>query len=157
MSKFIFSLFAVIALSSFTTQTKPQAGPTPFREIFTDNYTFTFFNNCSGEEVEITGTETHEIFGVINDGKIRYNSKVTVNQRGLGLTSGKLYTGHAEDLFSEHISTNGALYVTNTLSKGILATAGGDNNIKFSYSFHVTVDANGNVTVLKGESEFGCQ
>jgi hypothetical protein len=158
---FAFIATAAITLVSFTTisyapsanqlqsSVKEKTGAIPFKSSSTETYTDLFYNDCSGEWVELTGTVTYDTHGVINGNKMSSVLHISEKDKGVGLTSGKQYTGSIERNDAYNVSFNGAV-IFSIVENGVLATPGGGNNIKVRAEIKVTINANGDVTVERG-------
>lgn len=109
----------------------------------------TIYDPCTGEIVDLAGT-AHIVFTMTvdaNRGSLEFHSNSI--EHGIGETTGANYTlpGNA----SEHIEgsfVNGQFTDTGVIRNLRLVTAGGGNNLfEFDDTFHVTVNANGDVSV----------
>jgi hypothetical protein len=109
----------------------------------------TIYDPCTGEIVDLTGT-AHIVFTLtVNDnrGSLMFHSNSI--ESGIGETTGASYTLPGNS--SEHIEgsfVNGQFTHTGVIRNLRLVTAGGGNNLlEFDDTFHVTVNANGDVAV----------
>jgi hypothetical protein len=158
MKKLLFALFLIAAATltySFTmapkAQLNSQAQATPIH--FDDSYEFTqvFFNECTGELVELNATGEFSVRGSMNNN--RFNITVHTMEKYEG-------ENHRGSIMINEVQ-NGSLtngqFVASFNANGILTTPGGGNNIKFSQTFHLTVNANGEVSVVRDEATRVCQ
>jgi hypothetical protein len=109
----------------------------------------TIYDPCTGEIVDLSGT-VHTVLELTlgdNRGSLMFHSNAV--ETGIGETSGASYTLLAT--FSDHIEgsfVNGQFTQTTVIRNLRLVTAGGGNNLfEFDDTFHVTVNANGDVAV----------
>lgn len=118
------------------------------------------WNPCGEEYVHFTGEALITTHYVINGNKINgeyhYNPQ---GEKGEGLNSGTVYqgVGSINETFSGSF-TNG-MYVYTYKSRLALVTPGQANNFVYSYGFdlHITINANGTITVEKSNGIFACQ
>jgi hypothetical protein len=104
---------------------------------------------CTGEVVDLTGT-AHIVFTMtVNDNRGSLMFHANSIESGVGETTGASYTLPAN--FSDHIEgsfVNGQFTQTTVIRNLRLITAGGGNNfLTFDDTFHITANANGDVTV----------
>jgi hypothetical protein len=155
MKKVFFALsLATLAVFTYSFVT-PAA--TPIKEDIDDTYTTTFINPCTGEDVDLTYDGTISVRGVINNNRVNVTTQYNYQLSGEGQTSGATYVGHISEKFTENGSLNNGQFVFDVVVNANLNTSGGGNNVKETQTFHVTVNANGTVTVGRGESSAICQ
>jgi hypothetical protein len=155
------ALSAVIMLFSFT-KAHPAKYKTTQAISFNDQSTFDIdgdsWNACTGEWIHLTGEIHFTVHGVIN------NNRITMVQHGnyqgltgVGLTSGKHYTG--SNVFNDVYSGNfTGSYTAVTITSLRLNGPGGGNNLTLVGRVKTTVNANGAVTVSRFEDdEMTCQ
>jgi hypothetical protein len=109
----------------------------------------TIFDPCTGEVVDLDGA-AHVVFDVtINDNHSALTFHATGLERGVGETTGASYELPAN--FSDHIEgslANGQFTQTTVIRNLHLITAGvGNNFFAFDDTVHITVNANGDVSV----------
>jgi hypothetical protein len=109
----------------------------------------TIYDPCTSEIVDLSGT-AHIVLELTlgdNRGSLMFHSNAVEN--GIGETSGASYK--LLENFSDHIEgsfVNGQFTQTTVIRNLRLVTAGGGNNLfGFDDTFHVTVNANGDVAV----------
>lgn len=115
------------------------------------------FNPCTQEETPLRGellfqtNVTEQPAGGFH-GEFLFNGKAT----GTGLTTGAKYRAHEV----EHgtLNTNGGQQSTETfIAKIHVTTAGPQNDFYLKTTFHITVNANGEVTVLRDAFRVECR
>ncbi len=123
----------------------------------------TFINPCTGEEVLVTG-ELHTLYYVTedNNGGLHVHSHGNIQGgTGVGLTSGDRYVlTNARNLttnnqFIDPLDTRAS---TGNFVSYLQATAPGPkNNFYIRIQQHVTINANGELTVLRDEMTTECR
>ena len=153
MKKFLLALgivsVATLSLSFTKAPSLQQATPIQFDDEY--SFTNTYFNECTSEMMELTADVSYSVRGVIS------NNRVNLTFHTLEKYDGDGYTGIIQVRQSENGSLINGQFVGKFIATGILTTAGRGNNIKFSDTFHVTVNANGEVTVERGDNSRVCQ
>ena len=109
---------------------------------------FIFTDACSGEDVHIVGDVYFLTTSTVNDNVITGTSHSVFNAIGTGLTSELTYRESVE--FNRAFETslqNGEATLT---QEGLISVAapGPDNNLFSPIFFHMTMNANGEVTSL---------
>jgi hypothetical protein len=96
------------------------------------------FNNCTGEEVELSGT-IHLVSQTQRDGSEvgHFNYQ---NVSGVGLTSGTTYRASTVDTFRLKAPFPSDIHSVRSLH---LIGQGTEDNLLLKVLFHITVDANG--------------
>ena len=146
----------LFAVSSLSFAFSPQA-TTPIKFDAPISFTGSFFNSCTGESVNLTETGDISVRGVINDNRANFSLHYNIQLNGVGQTSGATYVGHvSQNITINRSLINGAVEF-NVVVNVNLNTSGGGNNLKGGIRFHLTVNANGDVTVARLDSSFGCQ
>ncbi|GAA4744196.1 hypothetical protein [Flavisolibacter ginsenosidimutans] len=115
------------------------------------SFTTTFNDLCTGELVDLTYNGTLSIHGVINNNRVNVSTQENIQLSGVGETSGATYVGHVTQNSTQNGSLNNSQFVFNDIVNANLNTAGGGNNVKESTAFHVTVNADGTVSVIRSE------
>ena len=146
----------LFAVSSLSFAFGPQA-TTPIRFDAPISFTTNINNPCTGEVVTLTYTGDFSVRGVINDNRVNFTFHVNIQLDGVGQTSGAKYTGHISQNITANGSLNNGQFILNAVINANLNVSGGQNNVKESESFHVTVNANGDVTVIRGDASAVCQ
>lgn len=131
---------------------------------FTNNiqipyYTIVFVSCAAGgagESVELSGT-LHTLYKTTLDNKGGYHSKYHFQPQGVsgtGLTTGDKYmaTGVTQDAFNGHVGSE-ETYVNNFRIIG----QGTGNNFLVHETFHVTINANGEVTAYVDNFSVECK
>ena len=146
----------LFAVSSLSFAFGPQA-TTPIKVDIPISFTGSFNNSCTGEMVTLTETGELNFRGVINDNRVNLSEHVNVQLNGVGQTSGATYVGHvSENITINRSLINGAVEFNFVVNVNI-NTSGGGNNVKITLTFHVTVNANGDVTVVRSDFSSVCQ
>jgi hypothetical protein len=154
MKKVIFFAITAIAFTYFTAfKAAPPAivTDTPVEQCgpYIDN------NPCTGEIVTTTGCIIGNIHTVINGNRASVTIHAEGNMNGVG-SSGSEYNVHANSEQHENISlvngqgTGSAIVSIDFISKGSSA------NLHLRRVLHITVNANGDVTVTTGSAELTC-
>jgi hypothetical protein len=109
-------------------------------------------NDCTDEQVQLSGT-IHLVSQTQRDGSIvgHFNYQ---GVSGVGLTSGTEYRGSTVDnlRLSEPFPSD-----INSVSSFHLIGRGTEENLLVNVLFHITVDANGNVTASIDEVDIQCR
>jgi hypothetical protein len=139
------ALVCCLILSSFT------MAPAHRAVSFNEQFTFDVSplppiqNPCTGELVDLDGNIHVVVHGVVNKNKISLSLHGNFQQlSGTGAT-GTRYAGGGASNAHVNESFNGA-FNAHLVSSTVLTTSGRDNNIFVKARFHVTVNANGDVT-----------
>ncbi len=150
-----FSLFIVLSLTLMSVSAMAQATSSTTTERFPISGTITA---CNGEAVNYEGTvQLVQHFTVSSSGQVNIKEGISINVHGVGQVTGAKYVGNQTSEFAEHFDStdfapfnltntfhfklNGQGRVPNTSAKGV---------------FHVTVNANGDITSFKSEFTFDC-
>ena len=151
MKKVFFAL-GLVVLSNIAFA---QATPIKFDDAY--SIAGVLANPCSGELVDFNIEGTFSVRGTMNKNRASLNIHQSEKYDGVGQTSGNNYSGHGQanqhqniDLVDGYGNANGVLTV-------IITTSGGGNNYKVRQTFHITVNANGVVTVNRGSATVECQ
>jgi hypothetical protein len=98
--------------------------------------------DCTGEIVEISGT-IHMVNQIQADGSVMGNFNY-LNVSGVGLTSGNTYQANAVD----HVRLSAPFPSSITSVRSfLLISRGSSSNLLVTILYHVTVNANGEVTI----------
>jgi hypothetical protein len=139
----LIALAAIITLSSFVSGRGPGA---PFNSVESTEVSGTFFNDCTGEFVEYTGTVHTNVFGMFRADRILVNYHVQYSLVGVGTTSGKTYRANMQEQYSESSTAKGSFRMQASTS-GRWVTAGAKNNFTTLTASQVSVNSRGEVTV----------
>jgi hypothetical protein len=154
---FLVLLLVAAATVTYSFTLAPAAPSTKLAQatpiVFDDSYSFTdvFFNECSGEVVELDGTGEFSVRGVMN------NNRFNITFHTVEKYVGENYTGTILLNETQTGSLTNGQFTASFKRSGILATPGGGNNIKFANTFHLTVNANGEVSIVRDENTWVCQ
>jgi hypothetical protein len=140
----LIALAAIITLSSF--MSGRSTGNGPFNSIETTEVQGSFFNECTGEFVNYTGTVHTNVFGMFRANKIFVNYHSQYSFVGVGATSGKTYRANQQDHYSESSTATGSsrMQVSSTAN---WITSGNKNNFTTTSASQVSVNSRGEVTV----------
>ena len=135
------------------------SGAVPFSDVFTvSSVDETMSNPCMNEVMTITSGELLiDVHGVYNANKSTIIVHANVQEVTFIGESGRKYTTSGS--FNEQTSefSNG-VFTTKLVHFDRFITAGSKNNLIVKDTYYIKVDANGNVTIIRGEShEFYCQ
>src|SRR5215210_337097 len=117
--------------------------------VFTEPFDFSVINPCTGEVVALSGT-SHFVFHLTRDeaGGFHVHSHETLQHvKGIGTTTGTTYVAAAS---SVQVETFPGGFFDRQMSVRfplILVSQGSADNFRVEYHFHVTVNANGVITV----------
>jgi hypothetical protein len=109
---------------------------------------FTLFNPCTDELVDLSGKAQTVLDVSPDDGHFHFQAH-DIALKGIGQTTGTRYVEHANiSIVIEGPFENGHFVEQNTIRNLRLITAGGGNNfVDFAVTYHITVNANGDVAV----------
>ncbi len=140
----LIALAAIFTLSSFVSS-RP-AGNGPFNSVETMDVEGSFFNECTNEWVNYTGTVHATVFGMFRANKVFVNYHATYSYVGVGQTSGKTYRSNSQERYSESATSRGTARIQ-TSTTGRWVVSGSRNNFTTSTSSQVSVNSRGVVTV----------
>ena len=153
-------LLAVGATASCVVAAPGGAGATAFTASTSFPFDTVVFVPCAnggaGEDVHLTGT-IHDLFHITLDSSGGITVKTHDNPQGVtgtGLTTGATYqgTGVTQDQFTAHVRSE-ETFVNNFRIVG----QGPGNNYLVHENFHVTVNANGDVTATHDNFSVECK
>lgn len=133
-------------------------------QVYRDRYEFPWefvaWVECAaggaGEEVYVSGTYRVTTQTTI-DNRGGFHGKyqiMSLSLEGIGLSTGTRY--HGKDMYHDHL--NGKVGSTYTAVGNFrLISQGSEGNLKWSYRFHITVNANGEVTAYVDRFRYTCQ
>jgi hypothetical protein len=107
---------------------------------------FSFFNPCTNENVDVSGTALSVVDTTPDDHGLTGHS-VDIALKGVGQTTGAQYVSVGTNTVTDIESDNGALVETTTTQSRLVAPGPG-NDLLFAIVFHETVNANGDLTVV---------
>ncbi len=105
------------------------------------------FSPCAGEEIQFTGSY-HVAFTLVTDAQGVTHYQLTANDhdfRGVGLTSGKRYRRVGATHNSYRDTGTGPFVLTITDSFHFIGQGAGNNTL-LSGTYHITINANGQMT-----------
>jgi hypothetical protein len=110
------------------------------------------FNNCTGEEVELSGT-IHLVSQTQRDGsEVGHFNWQHVS--GVGLTSGTTYRASTVDTFRLEAPFPSDIHSVRSLH---LISQGTEDNLLLKFLFHITVDANGEMRASIDDVSIQCR
>ncbi len=152
---------------------RSNGGATPSTVVKKETYSETVLNPCTGEDVELSG-EFHTVVHTTLDanGIPHISSQAGFNKtRGVGLESGLKYklVGTGSDcnlplcvgdrnlsaLCDPNLCPDGTVVFTGLIRQR-LVSQGPEDNLIYSLFFHVTLNSNGEISVLKSYSSIDC-
>jgi hypothetical protein len=116
------------------------------------------FSSCNGENValEVTTTIVMHI-SVSNSGRVNFKIAITEHATGVGQTTGARYVGNSTQEVNEHFDgSDGAPYNFTFPNHLNLNGQGRVENLRVKEFFHITVNANGDITSFKEEMSAEC-
>ncbi len=140
----LIAIAAVFTLSSFVSNRAPAGGP--FNSVENMEVEGTFYNECTGEWINYTGTVHANVFGMFRGTRVFVNYHATYSYVGVGQTSGKTYRSNTQERYSESATSRGTSRMQ-TSTNGRWVVAGGKNNFTTSTSAQVSVNSRGEVTI----------
>ena len=146
-SSLIPALAAALALACLAVAPPESQGATQMNVRFP--ISDTIFDPCTGEVVDLDGAAHVVLDATINDNHSALTFHANSVESGVGETTGASYQLPAN--FSDHIEgslTNGQFTQTTVIRNLRLITPGAGNNFfAFDDTVHITVNANGEVSV----------
>jgi hypothetical protein len=164
MNKLLSFLFLIVffALMSFTSKDTTPAktnlkasyrlleakiAAIPFNEQISIPLSGTIANNCTGQRMDVVSGTIHTVIrGVVNDNRMSFGYTSNAQNVTLVAADGAVYHGNGVYTGSFNGSLNGTSFTVKEEIRFLLATAGKGNNTGAKISFHLTVNANGEVT-----------
>jgi hypothetical protein len=154
MKKIIFFTITAFAFTGFTAfKTAPPA-------VVTDTPVevcgpFTDFNPCTNEVVTTTGCISGNIHTVINGNRATVTIHAEANLDATG-PSGTEYNAHVNTSQHENISLVNGQGSTSAVVSIDFISKGPADNLHLIRTLHITVNANGDVTVTTTSAELTC-
>jgi hypothetical protein len=135
---------AIGALVAFAAPAQPASG------VSVDRFpvSFTLFNPCTNELVDLSGMAITVLDTTPEDNHFRFHSN-DIGVKGIGQTTGARYVEVATiSIVLQGEFVNGQFVEQNTIRNLRLITAGGGNNaVAFNITYHLTINANGEVAI----------
>ena len=116
-----------------------------------------YFNPCTGENVQLSGRLTIKLSFSIKNDIIHVSSQIKEHSTGVGLTTGAQYTINGEDNQESNLKLvnntgeENAVFTANVIGNGAVP------NEHLKSTLHITVNANGAVTVQRLSLTDSCQ
>jgi hypothetical protein len=159
--KRILLLLAVVAMLvfAFAPTAQAQAVSETFRER--TEVSSTYFNPCTGEDIPYEGTlHLVGVFVLDSSGGLHFKGHAQFNAQGVSDTGAKYVFKNVVDSEGRGaLDGSGALTGTGTVNGSAIRQGedGTEEDYKTHIVFHVTQNANGEVTVFFERVEFECQ
>ncbi|WER49960.1 hypothetical protein CupriaWKF_22925 [Cupriavidus sp. WKF15] len=114
-------------------------------------------NNCNNETYAFSGQILVEVKTVAdNSGGLHVSTLIRVRGIGIGNNTGARYIDNEGGQATENLLPSGALDYTAVFNGTVIAVDKGVPDLHYRSLFHITVDANGNVTVRIDKFEILC-
>jgi hypothetical protein len=149
------TLFSAVSLAALVTGGIPAAlaGP-PSKATFPED--FIIFDTCTGEDVHFTGSETTSVAVSTNNDIFHFYARIYERLDGVGLTTGAQYKASREINSEENASFSGFPIEQDAVINEQLIGQGAVANQTLKSTFHITINANGTITVNRSSIEFAC-
>jgi hypothetical protein len=134
------ALAALVALAAATAQATDGVTVSRFP------VSFSFFNPCTNENVDVSGTALTVIDTTTDNHGLEGHS-VDIALKGVGQTTGTQYVSVGTNTITENTSDDGARVETGTTQLRLVAPGPG-NDLLFSIVFHETTNANGDLVII---------
>jgi hypothetical protein len=136
------------------------AGAAPATVSQSTPFDFTVYNECTGEDVRVTGTAvTVTKFTVLPTGKIQIlNMGAIIDGQAVGQTTGTVYnpTGQPErDIFNYDPNTDSGPF--SFINRQLFIAKGGTDDFHLVESFHVEKTPNGDFVVVRDRFSIDCR
>jgi hypothetical protein len=132
------------------------AEPTVYHYAWTVDIHGSFWSVCAGEDVVYEGTGRYELHGLTDSaGGYHWTYHGHHNLIGVGQVTGEVYQVISTEVQHQH--TKGFQSEWTFVNTSPSISHGGLVNGMFTIRNHVTVNANGDVTVSYGELEITCR
>ena len=146
MKRCTLAVSVAAALAALVALAAPAAQATDGVTVSRFPVSFSFFNPCTNENVDISGTALAVVDTTPDDNGLTGHS-VDVALKGVGQTTGAQYISVGTNTVTDIESDNGALVETTT-TRSRLVAAGPGNDLLFAIVFHETINANGDLVVV---------
>ena len=138
---------AVAALAAFAPAAQAAASVSKFP------VSFSLFDPCTNENVDFSGSAMAVL--TTQDNHTIFHS-VDIHVTGTGETSGASYHEHFSVLIAEQGTDETGPYAETNPVHFSLITPGGGNDLESDAIFHLTITANGDVSVFLNQSSTKC-
>jgi hypothetical protein len=152
----LWSLTGALALTALMTAAPVTAASNEGADVV-NHVPITFLlTSCSGEPVAIVG-DMRVLSHIHDDGNGAFHARFSGGQdgSGVGQVSGDVY--QFSSVFGFSVNGLGSPSVQSFEMKSHLNTAGPNNNTYLHTTFHITINANGDVTVVNVDTRADCQ
>lgn len=127
----------------------------PTTSTFPDN--FVFSDTCTGENVQLTGTTTFSSAFSQNDNTSHLVAHIIERDDGVGLTSGASYRVNLNETQTINADATTVFPAEeNIVINAHIIGQGAVANEAIKETFHVTINADGTVTVTRVSLEYSC-
>jgi hypothetical protein len=131
-----------------------------YKDAYRSPFDWTGFNPCAGEECRITGTYVMHIFENISaSGKYQFSIHARVEDGAyLGLSSGKVLKMNNVELYRENFELPYPTFplIIQYTGNSVFIGKGSEANYSWKTMWHVTVNANGELTAYIDRDEWSC-
>ena len=115
------------------------------------------FDQCSGEDVELTGSQTMSLAFSVNANTFHASIYISSHLDGVGLSTGARYRSNLEDQFESNGSFAGFPLELKVLSNVNFIGQGAVANERVKIANRLTINGNGTITVNRDSIELTCQ
>jgi hypothetical protein len=148
--------FGGVALAALVAAGTPAALADPPQK-FTFSFNFVLFDSCSGEFVQFNGSETFSVQFSTNKNNFHEVFQITIHADGIGQSTGADYRENVEENIENDGSFSGFPVEENLVVNEHFIGQGAVANESMRETFHITINADGTVTVVRISSELTCQ
>lgn len=117
---------------------------------------FDLTNQCSGETVTVTGTLSDDMHMVINGSTMNFSEHQQGQLKGIGTLGNSYVTNLNENVTLNGIPFGNGSFIMEDITIFRMVSTGGTTNFTVRRNAHLTVNANGVVTVTKLDFEVIC-
>ena len=115
------------------------------------------FDQCSGEDVELTGSQTMSLAFSVNANTFHASIYISSHLDGVGLSTGARYKSNLEDNGETKGSFAGFPFETSVAQNSDFIGQGTVANETIKEKIHITIDGNGTTTVNRSSLELTCR
>jgi hypothetical protein len=148
-------LFAAVSLVALVAGGIPAAFADPPKITIPED--FILSDPCTGEQVHFTGSTTFSFAFSTNNNTFHISDHATERLDGVGLTTGAKYRTNVEENLEANGSLSGFPVEENMVFNQHVIAQGALDNFNLKETFHITINANGTITVDRISVEASCQ
>jgi len=148
--------FGAVFLAALVTAGVPAAVAGPPTKT-TLSFDVIMFDQCSGEDVELTGSQTFSIAFSTNANTFHGSLTISSHVDGMGLSTGARYRSNLEDQIESNGSFAGFPLELKVLSNVNFIGQGAVANERVKIANRLTINGNGTITVNRDSIELTCQ